>query len=503
MALRLPRLSTERWARLTPPEPGRPRALFAKNGGAYTLAHVDAAAEDAGLRVGISLADARAIAPRLQAEDHAPDADARALDRIAAWCERITPFVALDPPDALALDIGGCAHLFGGEAALMASVRAACAAQGLTARIAIAPNPDAAWALAVHRAGAIVEAHELHAALAPLPVEALRLAPEAAALLKRLGLKTIGQIMDAPRAPFAARAGQSALRRLDLALGRAAPVRTPRRPPPPIYKLRRLAEPIVTLDAVLTVTQALCADLCAALKERGLGARRVRLLLFGVDARTRRIDLGLSRPEISARALLALLRERLAAAAEHFDAAFGFEILRLDACETAPLEAHGAPLTPERGHDPIAEARLLDTLTARLGADAAKKLAVGRTHRPEGAALQRSAGKADAPTNAAPAPHDGLMRRPLTLFARPQPIEAIASVPDGPPLRFRWRRVLREVARAEGPERLEGDWLRTPEARVRDYYRVEDAHGRRYWLFREGHYSDAAPPRWMLHGLFA
>jgi protein ImuB len=94
------------------------------------------------------------------------------------------------------------------------------------------------------------------------------------------------------------------------------------------------------------------------------------------------------------------------------------------------------------------------------------------------------------------------MRRPLTLFARPQPIEALAAVPDGPPIRFRWRRVLREVARAEGPERISSDWM--GDQLTRDYYRVEDKDGRRYWLYREGLYGETdEPPRWFVHGLFA
>jgi protein ImuB len=186
---------------------------------------------------------------------------------------------------------------------------------------------------------------------------------------------------------------------------------------------------------------------------------------------------------------------------ENLDAEFGFEAMRLDAVEIAPILLRPSDLASASMCDPAAKARLIDTLTARLGAERIGRLGVSETHAPERTTIWADTSQANG--TIASAPDDGVMRRPLTLFARAQPIEAMASVPDGPPVRFRWRRVLREVARAEGPERIAPNWLRAPHARTRDYYRVEDRQGRRYWLYREGFYDKGEPPRWYLHGLFA
>lgn len=449
----------------------------------------------------MALADARAMQPSLAAFEADEAADLALLKQIAIWCERFTPIVAVDAPDGLFLDISGCAHLFGGEAALRQTIRARLKAQGFALRAAIAPTPGAAWACAHFGAARQIGDDELNESLAPLPVAALRLAPEAIALLKRLGVKTIGQIAHAPRAPFAARAGKLAMLRLDQAFGRAVEALAPLRPAPPIFALRRLAEPIVTLEAMLIVVNALCEDLCVRLDRNGVGARLLRLSLFGVDGSVRILDIGLTQPERSAQPMLRLLRERLNITAETMNAEFGFEIVRLDAAEIAPIILRETDLAPVSARDIRAEARVIDALRARLGAGRVGRLALRSVHAPERASVQEHMEQSSATPMEPPA--DGVMRRPLRLFPRAQQIEAMASVPDGPPARFRWRRVLREVARAEGPERIEPDWLRAPHARARDYYRVEDQHGRRYWLYREGHYADAAPPLWFLHGLFA
>jgi protein ImuB len=254
------------------------------------------------------------------------------------------------------------------------------------------------------------------------------------------------------------------------------------------------------MEAVLTVTEILCGDLCAQLTARGLGARLLRLSLFGVDGRTRSLGLGLSRPSSDAAVMLRLLRERLHTAPETLDAEFGFEALRLDAIEVAPIVFIETDLAPASARDPDAEARLVDTLTARLGGSRVGRLHLRNVHAPERASAWVMAGDGQI---AAPAPpQDRVVRRPLRMFAHAQPVEAIASVPDGPPVRFRWRRVLHEVVRAEGPERITPDWLRAPAARARDYYRVEDKNGRRFWLYREGLYGGDDTPRWFLHGLF-
>jgi protein ImuB len=502
MALWLPRLPTDRLRRagLTPPD-ARPVAVYEKMKNAFALTGLDRAASASGLHTGMALADARAMRPDLYAVEANPEADAVLLDQIAEWCGRYTPIVVIDPPHGLFLDITGCAHLFGGEHAMLRDVERRMAAEGFALKAAIAPTPGAAFALS--RAGKVRMTGEetLPQALAPLPIHSLRLTPESTALLRRLGLKTIGQIMNSPRQPFTARAGQHAMLRLDQALGRAPEALTPRRPPPQMFAQRLLVEPILTMEAVLIVTETLCGDLCTQLCEQGSGARLLHLSLFGVDNKVRMVELGLSRAESDPKIMLRLLRERLGASPEALDAEFGFDAMRLDAVEISPVILRAIDLAPKAGRDAEAEARLIDRLTARLGPARIGRPQLHLVHGPERS--NQWAGPGSKLGRLPALPQDGVMRRPIRLFKRAQPVEAMAALPDDPPMRFRWRRVLHEVVQAEGPERITPDWLRAPSARPRDYYRVEDREGRRFWLYREDYHDAGEAPRWYVHGLFA
>lgn len=479
---------------------------------------VDARANDLGVRLAMSLADARAIQPKLEAVEADPEEDARVLDSIAAWCERFTPIVVLDPPEGLFLDITGCAHLFGGEENLRAQIVTRLHAQGFGARAAVAPTPGAAWAFARYAKqtkrqqptfresleASLAEANDWREVLAALPVETLRLDPKAAALLRRLGLKTIGQILHAPRSSFTARAGEKAMLRLDQALGHAQEALTPRRPAPPVFALRRFLEPIFTSDAILQVTQDLCGDAIEKLDVRGAGALRAELVLFGVDGRDRVIGVNVSKPLREVKPLMRLFREKLSIVGENLDAQFGFEAARLDVVRLAPIE--GSTKTLATVEQAIASSEqisgIVDVLSSRLGAKRVVRAQFHDDHCPERAGGWRSAlGKATDRAAIKP-PADGVQRRPVRLFAPAQPIEVMAGLPDGPPVKFRWRRVMRDVVRAEGPERISGNWLKRE--KTRDYYRVEDKQGRRYWLYREGLYGESeTAPLWYVHGLFA
>lgn len=465
----------------------------------------------------MSLADARAIQPKLEAVEADPEEDARVLDSIAAWCERFTPIVVLDPPEGLFLDITGCAHLFGGEENLRAQIVTRLHAQGFGARAAIAPTPGAAWAFARYAKqtrtsrrtlGQSLEASlaspDWREELAALPVEALRLDPAASALLRRLGLKAIGQIAGAPRSSFTARAGERAMLRLDQALGRAQEALTPRRPAPPVFALRRFLEPIFTADAVLQVTQDLCGDLIEKLDVRGAGVLRAELVLFGVDGRDRIVGVNVSKPLREVKPLMRLFREKLGIVGENLDAQFGFEAARLDVVRIAPIEGKTKTLVAVEQVAASSEqiSGIVDILSSRLGAKRVARAQLQSEHSPERAGGWRSALRpiaADEITARPPA--DGVQRRPVRLFAPAQKVEVTAGVPDGPPVQFRWRRVMREIVRAEGPERISGDWLKRE--KTRDYYRVEDKQGRRYWLYREGLYGETETPLWYVHGLFA
>jgi protein ImuB len=502
LAIVLPRLSTDRLIRSGRAPDGRALATYAKEAGAFLLTGVDARASALGLKLAMSLADARAIYPDLVVAEAEPEEDARTLDHIAAWCERFTPIVVIDAPDGLFLDITGCGHLFGGEAALRDQIVARLDAQGFAARAAIAPTPGAAWALARYSARPAASP-DLVQSLAGLPVEALRLEETSASLLRRLGLKTIGQILGAPRMSFAARAGERALMRLDQALGRRPEALSPRRPAPPVFAQRRFLEPLFNVETILEATQTLCGDVTEKLDLRGAGARRLHLHLFGVDGRDRVIEIGVSRPERTAKPLMRLFREKLAIAAENLDAEFGIEAARLDVVQLDRIEAGARTLASEEEEPANAEkiAAIVDVLSARLGSKRVLRGVLNDAHAPEKAASWIAALGEKQSAPAPKPPRDGVLRRPLTLFASAQPIEALATVPDGPPIRFRWRRVLREVARAEGPERIGGDWMGG--AATRDYYRIEDKEGRRYWIYREGLFGEDEAPRWFVHGLFA
>ncbi|MHA1157156.1 MAG: Y-family DNA polymerase [Alphaproteobacteria bacterium] len=536
LALWLPRLATDRlhrqvlgrsWRCGTPPD--APLAVIAKVRNAMRLVALDECAERHGLSLGQSLGDARAILPALDVVEENPAADHRLLITIADWAERYTPLVALVETDCLVLDITGCAHLFGGEDALLADFHARLAAQGFAARAAVADTPGGALAMARYGAAAVVAAGGLPTALRVLPLAALRLAAETVAAMDRVGLKTIGQIMKAPRAPLAARFGAVLIRRLDQALGHDEEAINPRRPAPSFITERRFAEPISREDDIAATLSSLAASLATVLEKNGQGARLMEFSLFRVDGFVARIRIGASRPIRTPKLVLALFREKFTALGDALDAGFGFDTARLAAISTDSAPFSQIDLTG----DAVGEAdleELVDRIGARLGANSVQHMAARESHLPERAVVHRAwcqdghknerqggykgghksghkGGSAVTLATATrelaePAPAEPI-DRPVRLFSRPEPVEALAEVPDGPPIRFRWRRVVFQVARAEGPERIAAEWWRE-DGLTRDYFRVEDAVGHRFWLYREGLYGrETATPRWYLHGVFA
>ena len=485
--------------------------------GALCLEAVCARGRKAGLAPGLMLADARAMVPELQVRPAEPAADARLLEELAVWCERYTPLVALDrshahdPGGALWLDITGCAHLFGGEPELRADLLARLRRQDLAAAAGIADSPGAAWACArfAPPGREIAPPGEARAALGPLPVAALRLEPELGAMLERLGLARIEQLYPLPRAALTARFGADLVTRLEQALGQSAEPISPR-PARPAHRAQlAFVEPLLEAQALLTVAARLLEQLCTGLEMAGLGARRLALALYRVDNSTACVRIGTSRPCREARQLARLLAEKL----QEIDPGFGIEraILAAEVVE---------PLLPEPlawrglGAGDLDQARdlapLVDRLSNRLGKRAVAQLVPQASHLPE-----RAQRRVPALSQVQPEPfpvrrlQGEAPARPLRLLARPEPIEAVAPVPDQPPVLFRWRQALHRVARVRGPERLAPEWWRAPEADpallTRDYFAVEDTLGGRFWLFREGLYLAGAAtlPRWYLHGMFA
>jgi protein ImuB len=501
----------------TPVDPAHPFVLAADVSGTPRVTAANAAAEADGIRLGEALADARAKTEHLQARAADPAADDAALRALALWATRYTPAVAAfdekSGRDGLFLDVAGASHLFGGEARLIADLATRLAQFGLPARTAVAATAGAAWALArFGKPATILAAGAESAALAPLPIEALRLTGETHKVLRRLGFRRVGALLDNPRAPFAARFERELLLRMDQALGRAAEPLTYVVPPPVYHSLRYLMEPLTAQEAVLTVAGRLMQDIVHALVRDGVGARTLRLALYRVDGGMQLLDIGLTRPTRNVAhvtRLIALKLERTGEVfAETLDAGFGFEAIGLAVTTAERIEPGQGELAAclEEIADARADERcaeLIDGLAQRLGSRSVQRLSAVASHLPERAeTLVTCADCADgAPWPAA----DQVRPRPLLMFAQAEPAEVMAQVPEGPPRRFRWRGVLHAVAKAQGPERIAGEWWRSGAAApTRDYYLVEDDAGRRFWLFREGLYArETASPRWFVHGLFA
>jgi protein ImuB len=445
--------------------------------------------------------------PALAVAEADPDADQHLLESVADWCDRYTPLVGLDAPDGLMLDISGCAHLFGGEAALCRDLVCRLDVQGLQARAAVADTVGCAWGVARYGVSHIVPNGQARAALLPLPLAALRLAPETADALAQVGLKSIADVIGLPRAPLAARFGEVLVRRIDQALGREDEPISPRLPVPAYVTEQRFAEPIALERDVLGSIVHLAQALAHALERRGEGARLLQAVLFRTDGKVRRIEVGTAEPLRDGARLARLFVDRLAAAGDACDPGFGFDVVRLSVLVAARLDPAQAEFgAPDRTGD---LAHLIDRLGARFGLRRVTRLLPQDTHIPEFAVLSvpaHAVGVIDQRPRET-AEQDSLApTRPIRLFTQPERIEAIAEVPDGPPVRFRWRRVLHEVAHAEGPERIAMEWWRDEKghALTRDYFRVESTQGMRVWLYREGLYGrETAQPRWFLHGLFA
>ena len=512
LALSLPYLSTDRlhrhmfgrsWRDALRAQPRAPAlVIVAKIKSALRLVALDETTARLGLTRGMALADARAMIPALGVADDDPAADLTLLEEVANWAERYTPLVAIDGTNGLMLDITGAAHLFGGEQALVADLETRLTGQGFLARAAVADTPGAASAAARFTDVAVVPHGGIKDMLAPLPLAALRLDGETVFAMDRVGLKRIGQIVGSPRAPLAARFGQGLIRRLDQALGIDEEAIDPRRPAPSFIAERRFAEPISREEDIAATLASLATTLAASLESHGEGARRLEFALFRVDGIVARVSVGAGRPIRSPKLVLDLFREKFTGLGEdEIDAGFGFDMARLSVTASAVCD----PAQIDLAGDAVAEADLdglIDRIVARLGSDSVSAIIPSESHIPERNQAMDHGGRI-MEKHALPVVSRPSTESPLRLFARPEPVDAIAEVPDGPPVHFRWRRALYRVTRAEGPERIAPEWWRD-DALTRDYFRVEDSAGHRFWLFREGLYGrELTAPRWYLHGVFA
>ena len=575
------RLATDRIANRLP-TPGDALVVAAPIKSALRLSAVNDAAAALRLHVGMALADARAMYPKIAVADADEAADFHLLEAIADWCDRYTPLVGLDPPDGLILDVSGCAHLFGGEAALAADLVRRLGARGLQARTAVADTVGCAWGVArysdflpppergrsaheVRRVGVrpedgtptrlaaladlplsgggeeriIVASGGARHVLAPLPLAALRLAPDVIEALAQVGLRRIADVLDLPRAPLAARFAHL-VRRMDQALGIEDEPITPRLPVPAALTEQRFVDPIALERDVLGTIERLSGRLSSVLEQRGEGARLLQAALFRTDGKVFRIEVGTGEPLREPKRVVRLFADRLGVIGDEYDPGFGFDMVRLAALAT---ERHDPQQTGLAAPDYGAElAHLIDRLGARFGLRRVTRLIEQDTHIPEyavmavaaalpsplwggsiaGAQRRRSGWGSIGEHPLYPPPHPSPSRgegardrdlvhdspaptRPIRLFARPEPVEATAEVPDGPPAHFIWRRMRHVVIHAESPERIEMEWWLDAAGHTlaRDYFRVESREGVRVWLYREGMFDADKRTRWFVHGVFA
>jgi protein ImuB len=499
-----------------PPPKGLPFALVENGSKGLRLVAVNATARSFGLMRGMRLADARAQLPELLTELHEPEEDMKSLLGLCRWMERYSPWVAPDAPDGIFLDVTGVPHLFGGETKMLAEMKSRLAAYGFSARSGMGATIGAAWALARY------DATELKA----LPIEALRIDDSSARTLRRLGLKTVCALLAIPRASLARRfrgetIGENVLIRLDEMMGVRDEPLNPLNPPTSFMAHRALMEPVISSESLSAVLTGLITMLCRSLEAEGKGALRLILKLFRTDGSRINLPAGFSAATHDPRHMLRVLAPKL----ETIDAGFGIDAMTLEARETASakLQQYGfmeddSTLGLEQLNDRVLnrherEITALEQVESHIPERAEK-------HAPsplagESGAQRRMKGRAVRGKNpSSPASPDLLPQgereksssRPLLIFEAPEPAKVIASVPDGPPMRLTWRRVTRRVVKSQGPERVAPEWWRLAEGeRPRDYYVVEDAQGRRYWLYREGLYGETGEdqPRWFVHGLSA
>ncbi|MBY5336387.1 DNA polymerase Y family protein [Rhizobium leguminosarum] len=499
VSIYLPDLATDRIRRADPDiPPERAIAVIAKSSARRWVSAADAAAKKAGVLVGMPAAKAQALFQGLMMVDADPVADASALERITLWALTVySPIVAMDAPDGIVLDTEGADHLQGGEEPMLTGIANHFRSRGLTARVAIADTWGAAHACAraISRETVIVPRGEIVRAVERLPISLLRLPEKVAGDLRTLGFRTIGELANTARAPLALRFGPELGRRLDQTFGRVSEPIDPIRSPELIEVSRSFAEPIGAPETINKYVGRLVVQLVEELQRKGLGVRRTDLVVEKVDGTRQAIRAGTAKPAREVAWLAKLFKDRT----EKIEPGFGIEKLSLVAVMSQPLEEmQKTSSLVEEENDDITP--LIDIFGNR--GQRVYRLAPAASDVPERSVRRIAASAQDVGESWT---HE--WKRPVRLLDRPDPIEAMALMPDHPPVWFSWRGKRRRVKCADGPERVFGEWwVRTSEVEaVRDYFVVEDDIGERYWIFRSGDGVDAGTGshKWFLHGIFA
>lgn len=462
-------------------------------GGPVILA-ANALAEIQGIFAGMSLTDARALLPSLQCFSEKPGLSEKLLRKMAEWCIRFSPTVAIDLPDGLLIDASGCTHLWGGDSYYLTAIAQRFKARGYTARVGIADTVGAAWAITRFGHQLMIHPQQQLEALLPLPPDALRLPGETISLLKKLGLKQIGSFINIPRVSLRRRFGELLLQRLDQALGQQEEWIEAVNPAESYSERLPCLEPILTAGGIEYALNALLEKLCQRLLQEQKGLRQVRLKTYRIDGESGGLEIGTSRASRNPVHLFQLFGPRL----QNIEPGMGIELFVLEALKIEDLFAVQEKIWENTGGLKDRRlAELIDRLSNRMGRAAVRRYLPDEHYWPE-RSVKPAASLEEEPTISWRTDQP----RPLQLLPVPEPIEVTAPIPDYPPMLFRHRGKLHKISRADGPERIEQEWW-LQEGEHRDYYRVEDDQGCRYWVFRSGHYTGDRSQQWFLHGFFA
>ncbi|KKB76981.1 nucleotidyltransferase [Devosia soli] len=502
VSLYFPTFPTDRYRRVLgseAPPAEEPLVLATRRANRSEIAALDRAAMSLGLRRGMPVSKAQSMIKGLHVADFDPSGDAQALDRLALWAlQRFSPLVAADPPDGIVIDMAGADHLHGGEEAVLQKILEQVEGASLSGKAALADSWGAAHALArFHRHPAVlVEPGQCRDIVSALPMNALRLPDTTIDSLRTLGFETIGDLAATPRPNITLRFGPEIGRRIDQAFGILGEPIEPIRLPEVVEVERVFGEPIGAAETIAKYIGQLVDRLIGELELKGLGARRVDLIACRIDNTIATVRIGTALPVRDAKRLTRMLCDKI----EKIDPGFGIERMRLCAVQAEPLGPQQMLSSLVDEGDPDVSA-LVDLLSNRMGQGALYRMAPVASDVPE-----RSFRKIAPMAQDDGADWPSQWPRPTRLLAHPEPIETMALLPDHPPVWFTWRGIRRKVRAADGPERIFGEWWKhdAEMAAVRDYFRVEDEAGERFWIYRAGNGEDPATGshRWYLHGVF-
>jgi protein ImuB len=472
-----------------------PFVLSVADHGRIIVTAGNAVAEKAGILPGMAVADARAVIPSLQVQDDPSGLAMKLLTGLAEWCIRFTPAVSVDAPEGLILDVTGCAHLWGSESNYLEQISSRLKHFGYTNQMAMADTIGTAWAVSRYACNNfIVDAGRQSEVLLSLPATALRLDLETVDGLEKLGLRQIRNFISMPRSALRRRFGTSLLNQLDKALGNEEEPMQLVKPIEPYQERLPCLEPIVTATGIAIALDRLLNILCERLQKEEKGLRNAVFRGYRLDGKIEKLEISTIRPTANSKHLFKLFEIKIST----IEPASGIELFTIEALRVEELSSHQESMWKENGGwEDYRIAELLDRISGKFGAQHIHRFLPDEHHWPE-----RSFKRTEDINEAPAIDWEKNIHRPIHVLAHPAPVEVTAPVPDYPPMLFRYKGLLHKIVKADGPERIEQEWW-IRDGQHRDYYCVEDEDGKRYWLFRSGHYDSEQSYQWFLHGFFA